>query len=231
MNVLALDTSTRHAALAVARADGAVFVAPSDPEERHGRALVPAIRDLLRESGLALADLDGLGVGLGPGSYTGLRVGVTAIKTLAYAANKPLVGLDSIEAVAMNAPADETHVTVSVAAQRKEVHLVEFGRAGATHPLVHLGPTRTVSVMTWLDSLARETYLLGPGNEGIMCVPAHVRRPDDPLMNYPQGGRLLELARAALTSGRRDVPWFLEPTYLRRSAAEDQMAIQMTDDP
>src|SRR5262249_23790657 len=106
VNLLALDTSTRHAAMAVGRADGAVFVAPGHPSTGHGRGLIPALRDLMREAGLQLTDLDGLAVGLGPGSFTGLRVGVTAVKTLAYACGKPLVGLDSMEIVARNAPAE-----------------------------------------------------------------------------------------------------------------------------
>src|SRR4051794_8320527 len=98
MNLLALDTSTPVAAVALARGDGDVLVAPSDPDPRHGRALLPMVRDLLARSGLALRDLDVLAVGLGPGSYTGLRIGLTAAKTLAYATGVPLIGLDSLEA-------------------------------------------------------------------------------------------------------------------------------------
>ena len=93
-NILALDTSTPRAAVALATADGDVHVARPDPEARHGRDLVPGVRDLLRRAGLAARAIDVVAVGLGPGSYTGLMVGLTAAKVLAYASGAPLVGFD-----------------------------------------------------------------------------------------------------------------------------------------
>ena len=84
MNVLALDTSTPFAAVALARSDGTVLVAPADASQRHGRGLIPAVQEVLRQAAMSLAEIDLFGVGLGPGSYTGLRVGVTAIKTLGF---------------------------------------------------------------------------------------------------------------------------------------------------
>src|SRR5947208_1277721 len=92
LNILALDTSTSYSALAIQRADAAVFYATPDPSQKHGRSLLPAVRDLLAEAGLSVSDLDALAVGLGPGSYTGLRIGLTAAKTLAFAKGKRLVG-------------------------------------------------------------------------------------------------------------------------------------------
>ncbi|MBV8077222.1 MAG: hypothetical protein JO284_12525, partial [Planctomycetaceae bacterium] len=68
MNILALDTSTDRAALAVATAAGSIHAATPDPTSRHGRNLVPAIGAALRAAGLAARDLDLIAVGLGPGS-------------------------------------------------------------------------------------------------------------------------------------------------------------------
>ncbi len=67
---------------------------------------------MLADAGLALRDIELIGVGLGPGSYTGLRVGVTAAKTLAYVTGALLVGFDSLEAVARNAPDQASRVSV-----------------------------------------------------------------------------------------------------------------------
>ncbi len=82
MNILALDTSTERAAIALATEAGVFCMTASETARRHGRDLIPQIGSLLESAGLRAMDLDVVAVGLGPGSYTGLRVGVTAAKTL-----------------------------------------------------------------------------------------------------------------------------------------------------
>lgn len=225
LNLLALDTSTDRAALAVVTASDEVFTMTPDPSARHGRALVPAIRALLTEAGLAVGALDGLVVGLGPGSYTGLRIGVTAAKTLAYAIGKPLVGLDSLEVVARAAPADALYVSAVGDAQRGDLYVAEFTREAPGAPLVRVGPTRVVPLDLWASDLPAGAFVIGPAlSVGRLApgVPDHARKPTDPEANRPDPHRLADLARDVWASGRRDDPFFLEPVYLRRSAAEDQ---------
>jgi len=227
MTLLVLDTSTRRAALALVTAGGLVRAARPDPEARHGRALLPAVRDLLAAAGLRAADLDGLAVGVGPGSYTGLRVGVTAAKTLAYALGKPLAALDSLEAVARNAPDDALTVAAIADAQRGDLYAADFARRAPGGPLVRTGPTRVVAAGPWAAGLAEGAYVLGPA----MTLPKlaaavldHARSPgpDRPDDHDPDPERLAALALEVWRSGRRDDPLTLEPVYLRRSAAEDQ---------
>ena len=223
MYLLALDTSTLHAALALTRPAGPPSVAASDPANRHGRALVPAVRDLLDRAGLAAADLDGLAVGLGPGSYTGLRVGLMAAKALAYATNRPLVGLDSLEVVARNAPADTTApISVIIDAQRGDLAAADFVRPSPGAPPRRLGPTRIAPAALLLGRLAPGTLVLGPGLDRLRApLPAHLLR-GDPAWDHPAGAALAALALEVWATGRRDDPWTLEPLYLRRSAAEDK---------
>ena len=224
-NLLALDTTTPRAALAVVSAAGLVRAASPDPSARHGRTLVPALRELLDAAGMAPADLDGLVVGLGPGSYTGLRVGLTAAKTLAYALGKPLVGLDSLEVVARNAPADALRVAVVGDAQRGDLYAAAFARDAPGGVFARVEPTRVVPADEWANGLSVGTFVLGPAlavTRLAAAVPAHARLPDDPERHWPDPARLAELARDVWRSGRRDDPFFLEPVYLRRSAAEDQ---------
>jgi tRNA threonylcarbamoyladenosine biosynthesis protein TsaB len=187
--------------------------------------LVPAIRDLLAAAGLTVADLDGLAVGLGPGSYTGLRIGLTAAKTLAYAAGRPLAGLDSLELVARNAPPEALRVSAVADAQRGDLYIADFRRFQPGGPLVRLVPTRVEPLDAWAAALTEGTYVLGPAAalERVAArVPSTARLPDDPAAHWPDPHRLADLALEVWRCGRRDDPWFLEPVYLRRSAAEEQ---------
>ena len=233
-NLLALDTSTNRAALAVLTAGGGLFLDAPDPDARHGRALVPAIRALLGEAGLAVDRLDGVAVGLGPGSYTGLRIGLTAAKTLAYALGKPLAGLDSLEAVARNAPDDARFVSAVADAQRGDLYVADFARAAPGALLVRAAETRVVPLDRWAAGLPDGAFIVGPAlavDRLAVAVPGHARRPDDPARNWPDPARLAGLARDVWRSGRRDDPWFLEPVYLRRSAAEEQWDRRPAADP
>jgi tRNA threonylcarbamoyladenosine biosynthesis protein TsaB len=222
VNVLALDTSTPRAAVAVATAGGAVLVAASDPSRRHGRDLVPAIRALLAEAGLPPSALDAIAVGLGPGSYTGLRVGLTAAKVLAYAFDRPLIGLDSLEAIARNAPGDATRVAVVADAQRGDLYAADFARPAPGAPLERVAPTRIEPIASWTARLVAPTLVLGPGAARLPSLPAVAVAAEDDAAHWPDGRVLVAMAREAHRDGRRDDPYFLEPLYLRRSAAEDQ---------
>lgn len=223
MNVLALDTSTRHAVLVVERTDGSRFAATPDPARRHGRSLIPALRNLLAEASLSAHDLDGLAVGLGPGSYTGLRIGLTAAKTLAYVTGKPLAGLDSLEVLAQNAPGDALRVAVVADAQHGDLYTSLFERTEPGGPLSRVEPTRIEGRDTWLAGLTAGTFVVGP-ELARLALPAGMPATilTDPQLGRPQPEPLAALARAALAHGDRLDVWFAEPLYLRRSAAEEK---------
>jgi tRNA threonylcarbamoyladenosine biosynthesis protein TsaB len=221
---LAIDTSTPRAALAIGRAGQLPRVAPpeSDPSRRHGRGLIPAIVGLLDAEGLKVAELGAIAVGLGPGSYTGLRIGLTAAKTLAYAIGKPLVALDSLEAIARNAPEDALKVAVAADAQRGDAYVAEFRRESAGTPLLRRSSTRIEPVELWANALEPGTIVLGPTLDRLLPTwPDHVHLGTLD-QGHPDPTRLIPLAFEALEAGRILDPFFVEPVYLRRSAAEDQ---------
>lgn len=106
MKILALDTATRATAAALS-VDHTVLEARDDPEQgqrpRHATALLPLAAGLLERASLGFADLDRVAVGVGPGTFTGLRVGVATARALARAAAVPLVGVSTLQSLAMNA--------------------------------------------------------------------------------------------------------------------------------
>ena len=223
MNLLVLDTSTERGAIGIAGRSGSLHAATTDRARRHGRDLIPRLAAMLRDAGLKAGDLEAIAVGLGPGSYTGLRVGLTAAKTLAYATGASLVGLDSLEAVALNAPAESERISIIGDAQRGKIYVADFVREAPAGLLVRRRATRIESLLAWLAGLESETLVLGPGLDSprIQSVlPAGLLN-RDPALNYPDGHRLIELAIQKWASGRRDDLWLIEPNYLRQSSAEE----------
>lgn len=126
MIVLAFDTATPSTAVALLRDDGADAQRRHDPApgERpgHGPQLLELAHELLDEAGLTLADVDRVGVGVGPGGFTGLRIGVATARALAQAADAEIVGVSTLEALAAAAePAPGQGVLAVVDARRGEV--------------------------------------------------------------------------------------------------------------
>lgn len=114
--------------------DGRIHVSSSLATARHGRDLIPRIGELLRVAGLNVNDLTVVAVGLGPGSFTGLRIGLTAARMLAYTAGADLLGLDSLEGWARTAPPEILRVHVAADAQRGDVYAADFLREAPAHP-------------------------------------------------------------------------------------------------
>ncbi len=103
VTLLALDSSTASMSVAIVR-DGQVLDSYTTFTERnHSVRVVSEIKEILSRNGIRGEDLDGIAIGQGPGSYTGVRIGVTAAKTLAWAWRKPLIGVSSLEALAYSA--------------------------------------------------------------------------------------------------------------------------------
>src|SRR5262245_15682692 len=116
--LLILETSQRVGVVALA--DGELVLGRRTLEEarRHGRDLVPFAHALLVENGWKARDLDGVIVSRGPGSYTGLRVGVMSAKTLAYATGCALLAVETFAAIARQAPPEATLLDVAEDAQQ-----------------------------------------------------------------------------------------------------------------
>jgi len=223
-NLLVLDTSTHRAEIAVLTRGGKMFSASALAARQHGRDLIPGIRAILGRAGVNLADIELVGVGVGPGSYTGLRVGLMAAKTIAYATGAILIGLDTLEAIACNAPREATRIATIADAQRGDVYVAEWERDPAGGPIRLTQPCRVEPLLAWLQRLTPSAVILGPGldSTAIRASLPPDRLPVDPRSNFPGGGQLIQLALDADAAGRHDDVWKLEPRYLRRSSAEEK---------
>jgi tRNA threonylcarbamoyladenosine biosynthesis protein TsaB len=100
VRMLALDTSTRSLTIAVLKDGQLEGEVHSIAERNHSLYLIPSIQTMLREKGLKPSDIDVIAVGIGPGSYTGVRIGVTVAKTIAWMLGVPVIGVSSLQALA-----------------------------------------------------------------------------------------------------------------------------------
>jgi tRNA threonylcarbamoyladenosine biosynthesis protein TsaB len=124
MILLALDTALGACSAAVLR-DGELLAVRSEPMERgHQERLAPMIAEAMRESGLGFPALDRLAVTVGPGSFTGVRVGLAFAKGLALALDRPCLGVGTLEALAASAPS--AFVAAAIDARRDRVYLQAF---------------------------------------------------------------------------------------------------------
>ncbi|MBI5143930.1 MAG: tRNA (adenosine(37)-N6)-threonylcarbamoyltransferase complex dimerization subunit type 1 TsaB, partial [Candidatus Omnitrophica bacterium] len=103
MKLLAIDTSTDYLSLAIINGDKVSAKFHKKAEREHSRLLVPMIDRLLKKTKTKLKDIDGFCVSIGPGSFTGLRIGVTVVKGLGYTLKKPIVAVPTLDAIAQNA--------------------------------------------------------------------------------------------------------------------------------
>src|SRR5471032_1430538 len=145
MRVLAIDTALEACSAAVLDTENGGVASESLPMVRgHAEALIPLIGRVMKQAAMAFSELDRIAVTTGPGSFTGLRVGIAAARGIALAAAKPVVGLTTLAAYA--APyiaADDTlPVVVAIDARHDHVYLQVFGPGGRTLVAPRLAPIR-----------------------------------------------------------------------------------------
>jgi tRNA threonylcarbamoyl adenosine modification protein YeaZ len=122
--LLAVDTSTTATSAAVVSPDGLLSAVQHVAANRHGELLAPAVAEVLRDAGVAPRDLDSVACGVGPGPFTGLRVGITTARSLAHALGIPVHGVCSLDALASVTPGDD--VVVATDARRREVYWARY---------------------------------------------------------------------------------------------------------
>src|SRR4051812_27810134 len=100
--LLNIDTATEHASVCLSRGDLVLGLIESTEQKNHASFVQPAIRELMSDSGFSLSQLDAVSVTSGPGSYTGLRVGLSSAKGICYVLQKPLILVNTLEVMAQS---------------------------------------------------------------------------------------------------------------------------------
>jgi tRNA threonylcarbamoyladenosine biosynthesis protein TsaB len=221
MLTLALDTSGPIGSVALREAGTLLAERTLQLGVHHGQSLVPEIQQLFRDCGRQFRDCDLVAVSIGPGSFTGLRVGVVFAKSLAYATGCRVAAINTLLAIAHNAPSDVDRVQVASDAQRGELFVEVFDRQPYGR-WRSSSPVEIVNREKWTTGLGKEAVVMGPGLEQV--APALIGRCQilDPGLWTPQAARLAELGEQAARDHSLADPWSLEPSYLRKSSAEEK---------
>lgn len=239
MLLLSLDTTSRAGSCALARDARIVCVERGDASRAQGEQLPSALATLLDRESITLRDVDGYGVAIGPGSFTGLRVGIATMQGLALATGKPLVGVSGLDALALLARGGEDHapqaepletdqrmaphtadracVVTWIEAWRGGVFAAEYveGRASGdpvvAYPEELLRRLRNRATLFIGDGAARNADLI----RSVCEKNASFADPIAPLL----AGAVATVASEALLAGARPRPHAICPVYVRRAGA------------
>ena len=159
--VLGIDTSGPRGGVALVRDDRVIAECELARGLVHGRSLVPTLVTVLAEAGASPADLDLVAVTRGPGSHTGLRVGLMAARTVAHVLAIPLVGIETVEALSTQAGPGHPSVVVAVDARLNRV----FGGVQDQHRWLHAPALRTTEELAAL--VPENAILIGSGVPGL----------------------------------------------------------------
>ncbi len=211
---LIVETSGRVGKLGLTRGERVIHSVELDATRRHARDLAATVAKLLQAESLVAKQLTGIMVSTGPGSYTGLRVGIMSAKALAFALDCSLIAVPTFAAIAKRAPSEGKPLWVIADALKGQVYCQRFA-AGSADKL------RIVSFEVWQAELSEGDDVTGPG------VNLYADR-------ISQKGRLLPEAvrdatvESVFAAGResallcREELFALEPLYLRGSSAEEK---------
>jgi tRNA threonylcarbamoyladenosine biosynthesis protein TsaB len=137
MLTLAFDTSSRTASVALLRDRAVLYNAVLHREQNHSEVLLPAIDEACRLSNITVRDIDLFACTIGPGSFTGLRIGVSTLKGLMLATGKPAAGVSSLAALALNVEEPDAVIGSMMDAGRGQIYLAyyRYGKDGVLHPV------------------------------------------------------------------------------------------------
>lgn len=223
MKILAIDTSNQTLAIGLMEDGQVVGQLQTTGVKNHSTTLMPAIQQLVAQVNWQPADLQRIVVAQGPGSYTGLRIGVTTAKTLAYTLGIDLVGISSLQTVAANCRRVSGVIVPFFDARRQNVYGAAYRWEGNT--LKEILPDQHIAMTELLEQLrsVEEVTFVGPDLEKFAEVIRETLPQATinqiPEWNHPNGIVLAELgSQAAATT---DVHGFL-PHYLKRVEAEEK---------
>lgn len=228
MKTLALETSAKACSVALMEGDTLLAQTMQNAGFTHSRTLMPMLDALLKGAGCTIQDVDKIAVAIGPGSFTGLRIGLATAKGLAFAADKPLVGVSSLLAMAHQAMvfvgSNGDIICPVMDARRGQVYNALFESNGTT--LIRIEQDRTTAIEDLFTPRAKPYLLVGDG--AALCA-AWMAERNIPFRILP--AHLVQQSAWGVAMAARTLPGKVchdvNPQYIRPSQAERERAARL----
>jgi tRNA threonylcarbamoyladenosine biosynthesis protein TsaB len=226
LRLLAIETSTMLGGVAIMEDETLIAESRMNVKTTHSERLMVEIEHILKQSGLKIDDIDVFAIAAGPGSFTGLRVGLSTVKGLVYATGKKLVSVPTLEAFAWNMPFSKYQVCTLLDARKKEVYAAIF--RWTDNGFAKILNEQAIKIDNLLLQISEPTIFLG---EGAVIYKENIKRGlngmaifAQPQEMVPSPSNVAYLGMIKAKKGEFADPINLVPMYLRKSEAEIKLA-------
>jgi len=223
MKILAVDTATYTGSVALLEDDRVAAEWDLQSAQTHNRRLLQTIDFLLQQTGWEIRGVDAFAVTLGPGSFTGLRIGMSTVKALAWSLRKPFVGIASLDALAAALQYASLPVCPILDARKKEVYFATY-RSDANGGQIRQSPYIAAAPAQLLEHLTEPTIVCGDGwllyREELLPALARLAIEAAAPFHFIRASFVGALARQQLLAGKAHDPLTSAPLYVRPSEAE-----------
>lgn len=222
MLILAIDTSTQASSVCLAQPAGMVASARLGQGQRHGEFTAMAIQFCLDQAGKRPADITGVAISLGPGAYTGMRVGIATAQAFAHAARLPVVGLASLDVVAFAARHTRRRIYSVIDARRKELFWAAYRSSpGGVQRVTDYSVGHVERLLGDIEASGEDALAVG---DGAVQHAQSIASKDAVVGSWstaqPEAAFLAELAMPRFEREETQRPEELRPIYLRQADAK-----------
>ncbi len=223
MLILGIESATTRVGCAIGGHEGVLASAQSSRGRRHADAHAPQITFMAEQAGISLREIGAVAVDVGPGLYTGLRVGVTTALSVATTLRVPMIGVTSLDLLAFPAALTDRKIVAAIDARRAEVFHASYRRVpGGVQRISEPAVTRPGDLVAAIEADGEPVLVVGDGavTHADLFGSAHGVEVADESFAHPSAGSLVALAHARALREEFVRPDEIEPLYLRRPDAE-----------
>jgi tRNA threonylcarbamoyladenosine biosynthesis protein TsaB len=222
MKILAVDTATKTCSVAITDSNDILAELTVNHLKTHTAFLMKMIQFVLNAADLLVDHIDGLAVTIGPGSFTGLRIGLSSIKGISAATGKPVVGVSSLETLAHTIPITSKCICPMIDARKGQVYCARFRHQNGL--LINELPVRSIKPIHVIESISEPCIFIGDGalayKDMIADKLGGLAFFARPYQNLIKASVVAQLSLQRFLNGDTDSPESLTPAYARESDAE-----------